>query len=110
MGTAKFKVDKFTGSNDFGLWRLNMRAFLVHQGLENALKGSARLPQTMSDQEKKILMEKAHSAIILSLGVEESIKRKNCSRGLVKAQRAVYDKITSESVVSQASPVYFQNA
>ena len=44
MGTAKFEVEKFTGSNDFGLWRLKMRAFLVHQGLEDALKGAVGLP------------------------------------------------------------------
>ena len=68
MGTTKFEVEKFTGSNDFGLWRLKMRALLVHQGLEEALKGISGLPETMSDQDKKVLMEKAHSAIMLSLG------------------------------------------
>ncbi|KAD6454693.1 hypothetical protein E3N88_09399 [Mikania micrantha] len=40
--TTKFKIEKFNGKNDFSLWRLKMRALLV--------------------------MEKAHSAIILSLG------------------------------------------
>ena len=68
MGTAKFEVEKFTGSNDFGLWRLKMRALLVHQGLDDALKGMSGLPETMSDQDKKDLMQKAHSAIILGLG------------------------------------------
>ena len=68
MGTAKFEVEKFTGSNDFGLWRLKMRALLVHQGLEDALKGLSGLPETMSDQDKNVLMEKAHNALILSLG------------------------------------------
>ena len=67
MGTAKFKVEKFTGSNDFGLWRLKMRALLVHQGLDDALKGMSGLLETMSNQDKKALMEKAHGAVILSL-------------------------------------------
>ena len=49
MGTTKFEVEKFTGSNDFDLWRLKMRAMLVHQGLDNALKGIKGLPATMSD-------------------------------------------------------------
>ena len=66
-GTAKFEVEKFTGSNDFGLWRLKMRALLVRQGLEEALKGISGLPEIMSDQDKKVLMEKARSAIILNL-------------------------------------------
>ena len=68
MGTAKFEVEKFTCSNDFGLWRVKMRALLIHQGLEDALRGIGGLPATMSDQDKKALMEKAHNAIILSLG------------------------------------------
>ena len=69
IGTAKFEVEKFTGSNDFGLWRVKMRAWLVHQGLDDALKGIWGLPASiLSDQDKKALMEKAHSAIILSLG------------------------------------------
>jgi len=29
MGSAKYEVEKFTGQNDFGLWRLKMRALLV---------------------------------------------------------------------------------
>ena len=30
IGTAKFEVEKFTGSNDFGLWRVKVRTLLVH--------------------------------------------------------------------------------
>ena len=44
MATTKFKIEKFTRSNDFVLWRLNMTALLVHQGLEEALKGEKGLP------------------------------------------------------------------
>ena len=66
MGT--FEVEQFIGSNDFGLWRLKMRALLIHKGLEDALKGINGLPETMSDQDKKVLMEKAHSSIILKIG------------------------------------------
>ena len=45
-----------------------MRALLVQQGLQEALGGEKNLPTTLSDSEKKDLLEKAHSAIILSLG------------------------------------------
>ena len=68
MGTAKFGVEIFTGQNHFDLWRLKMRAFVVHQGLDDASKGIQGLPKSMSYQDKKDLMVKAHSAIILSLG------------------------------------------
>ena len=57
MGTTKFKVEKFTGSNDFGRWRLKMRALLGHQGFEEALKGTGGLQTNMSEPEKKALIE-----------------------------------------------------
>ncbi|RVW60777.1 Retrovirus-related Pol polyprotein from transposon TNT 1-94 [Vitis vinifera] len=68
MGTAKFNVEKFTGKNDFGLWRLKMRALLVQQGLQDALLGKKNLPSTMQEKQKIELLEETHSAIILSLG------------------------------------------
>ena len=37
MAMAKMEVDKFTGSNDFTLWRLKMKALLVHQGLSDGI-------------------------------------------------------------------------
>ena len=37
MGSTKLEVEKFTDENDFHLWRLKMRALLVHQGLDEAL-------------------------------------------------------------------------
>ena len=66
MGSAKYEVEKFTGQNDFGLWRLKMRALLVQQGLVEALDGEAKLEKMMVDEDKKALLQKAHSAIILS--------------------------------------------
>lgn len=68
VNSAKLDIEKFDGKNDFNLWQLKMRALLVHQGIVDALKGEPDLPTTMLDKEKKEVMEKAHSAIILSLG------------------------------------------
>ena len=47
MGTAKFNVEKFIGRNDFGLWRLKIRALLVQHGLQDALLREKNLPSTM---------------------------------------------------------------
>nr|CAN74741.1 hypothetical protein VITISV_025583 [Vitis vinifera] len=68
MGTAKFDVEEFTSKNDFRLWRLKMRAFLVQQGLQDALLREKNLLSTMQEKHKIELLEKAHSAIVLSLG------------------------------------------
>lgn len=65
MTMEKYDIDKFTGKNDFSLWRMKIiRAFLVHQGFEDALVGD---PNTLSKKEKKEIMDKAHNALILSL-------------------------------------------
>jgi len=56
MGLAKYEVEKFTGQNDFGLWRLKMRALLVQQGLVEALDGEVKLEKMMADGDKKALL------------------------------------------------------
>ena len=68
MRSAKFDIEKFSGKSDFGLWRVKMKALLVQQGLQDALKGEKDLPKTLSEKEKNDILEKAQSAIILSLG------------------------------------------
>ena len=70
MGSTRFDIEKFNGDNDFSLWRIKMKALLVHQGVEDALAGESKLPATLTDKEKKEMMSKAHSLIILSLGDE----------------------------------------
>nr|GEV76138.1 hypothetical protein [Tanacetum cinerariifolium] len=46
---AKFEVEKFDGSNDFGLWRVKMRCLLIQHGWEAALDP---FPGTMTDADK----------------------------------------------------------
>lgn len=43
MGSMKYDIEKFNGNNDFGLWRIKMRAILIQQGLMDALKGEDAL-------------------------------------------------------------------
>ena len=51
-----------------------MSALLVQQGLEDALGGISKLPNTLTNKENKDIMDKAHSAIILSL--DDKVLRK----------------------------------
>lgn len=67
MGSTKFDLDKFTGTNDFSLWRLKMKALLVHNGLSEAINKNV-LEATLDKKKKMDLDAKAHSAILLSLG------------------------------------------
>ncbi|GJX63193.1 retrovirus-related pol polyprotein from transposon TNT 1-94 [Tanacetum coccineum] len=66
---AKFDVEKFDGSNDFGLWLVKMRCLLIQHGWEAALDP---FPETMADAEKTKALKtnvykKAHSALLLCL-------------------------------------------
>ncbi|GKD07102.1 retrovirus-related pol polyprotein from transposon TNT 1-94 [Tanacetum coccineum] len=65
MTGAKFDIEKFDGTGDFGLWRIKMRALLIQHGCEAALEV---LPEDMEAQAKAELNKKAHSAVILCLG------------------------------------------
>ena len=37
MAMARYETKKFNGKSDFGLWRIKMKALLIHQGLADAL-------------------------------------------------------------------------
>ncbi|PON54809.1 LOW QUALITY PROTEIN: Gag-Pol-related retrotransposon family protein [Trema orientale] len=70
--TTKFDIEKFTGKNDFELWKMKMEAILVQQGLEKALLSedlTATDKESLAEMKKKIeeVSPKAYSAIILSL-------------------------------------------
>ncbi|GJW32473.1 retrovirus-related pol polyprotein from transposon TNT 1-94, partial [Tanacetum coccineum] len=65
MMGAKFDIEKFNGTGDFGLWRIKMRALLIQHGCEAALEV---LPADIEAQTKAELNKKAHSAVILCLG------------------------------------------
>ncbi|KAL8516032.1 hypothetical protein ACS0TY_014636 [Phlomoides rotata] len=66
MTTMKLDIEKFTGKNDFGLWKIKMKTLLTHNGLADALKTTAG--ETSIDGERMgEIKEKAHNAIILCL-------------------------------------------
>ncbi|GJS62213.1 retrotransposon protein, putative, ty1-copia subclass [Tanacetum coccineum] len=65
MTGAKFDIENFDGTGDFGLWRIKMCALLIQHGCEAALEV---LPAVTEAQTKAELNKKAHSVVILYLG------------------------------------------
>ncbi|KAH9678577.1 hypothetical protein KPL71_025773 [Citrus sinensis] len=73
MANLKVDLEKFTGKNDFNMWKVKMEALLITQGLGDALEPvtkkegmetlSSLTPQQVADIDKR-----ARSTIILSLG------------------------------------------
>jgi len=62
---SKWNIEKFTGSNDFGFWKVKMQVILIPQQCEKALKGEGALPVTMSRVEKTEMVDKARSSTVL---------------------------------------------
>ncbi|KAH9680956.1 hypothetical protein KPL71_026757 [Citrus sinensis] len=96
MTRPKLEVEKFTGENDFHLWRLKMKALLVHQGLDEALAEvtSPKKPRKISDDDLPDVLDRAHSAIILSLGdgVLREVGGETTAAGLWKKLEDLYTK------------------
>ncbi|GKD83829.1 hypothetical protein Tco_1350668, partial [Tanacetum coccineum] len=83
---AKFDVEKFDGSNDFGLWRVKMWCLLIQHGWEAALDPFL---ETMADAEKTAMLKtnfykKAHSALLLCLDnkVLREVNKENSAAGV----------------------------
>nr|GFA41992.1 retrovirus-related Pol polyprotein from transposon TNT 1-94 [Tanacetum cinerariifolium] len=55
MTGAKFDIEKFNGTGDFGLWRVKMRALLIQLGCEAALEISEHI-----DEFNKIVLDLAN--------------------------------------------------
>ncbi|KAH9651061.1 hypothetical protein KPL70_026606 [Citrus sinensis] len=70
MSLPRHEIEKFTIGGDFSLWKLKMKALLVHQGLESALDEEDPEASTGSgiDDKRRQIQNRAHSTLILSLG------------------------------------------
>ena len=67
MASTKFDIEKFTWKSDFGLWRIKIKALIVHQGIQDTLLGEEALSNNLSKKEKQDILDKAQSTLILSL-------------------------------------------
>ncbi|KAH9767170.1 hypothetical protein KPL71_011175 [Citrus sinensis] len=99
--TNKVDLEKFTGQNDFNMWRIKMEALLITQGLgdaidpviksENTEASSSRTPEQMAEIDKK-----ARSTIILSLG--DSVIREVAKEKTVAGLWAKLEQLQSLSL------------
>lgn len=71
---ARLEAEKFTGKNDYGLWKMKIRAILVHQGLAAVLapvdadgKGKVAALDEKAQSKLDEMRLMAHSAVILCL-------------------------------------------
>jgi len=87
MMNANFKVEKFTGKNNFSLWKLKVRDLLVQQGLHKVLDEENKKPYSMTTSDWEDLGAQALSTIMLCMAdevlfniVEESAMASLCEK------------------------------
>ena len=66
---SRFDVEKFNGSQNFGIWQRKIMALLVHQGLHKAISKEGK-PEDMKKCDWDELDLKASSTILLCLADE----------------------------------------
>ena len=84
MASSKVDIEKFTGKNDFNMWKIKMKALLITQGLGDAIefensKDGEGVSSSKTPEEVVEIDKRARSAIILSLGdsvIKEVAKEK----------------------------------
>jgi len=65
--SSKVEVEKLNGNNNFELWNLKMRNFLVQQGLKKLLEGKTKKLTSMIEEEWEYLDARALNTIRLCL-------------------------------------------
>jgi len=105
----KWDIENFTGSNDFGLWKVNTRSILIQQKCVEALKGKAQMHAHLTPVEKTEMDVKAVSAIIFclrdkvlnkldSLYMTKSLAYRQC---LKQQQLHFYRMVDSKPIMEQ---------
>jgi hypothetical protein len=67
MQSSKFEVEKFSGKNNFELWKLKMHELLLQQGVLKAILGKENHPVTIKDDDWYEMDGRARSAIRMCL-------------------------------------------
>ena len=69
-GDSTIRIEKFTGTNSFGLWQIKMKALLKQQLIWRPLASkstTAGSEDGLTDGQLAVMEEKSHSTILLSL-------------------------------------------
>nr|GEY31056.1 retrovirus-related Pol polyprotein from transposon TNT 1-94 [Tanacetum cinerariifolium] len=85
----RFDIEKFDENNDFGLWKIKVRALMVQKGCDAALE--ILLVDTKAS-EKTALMKKAYSTLILCLSdwVLRAVTKETTAAGIWTKMTSLY--------------------
>lgn len=64
---SKSNIEKFTRSIDFEFWKVKMQVVFTQQKCVEGLKGESVMSATLTQAEKRRMIDKAKSVIVLCL-------------------------------------------
>ncbi|KAL5562397.1 hypothetical protein UlMin_032144 [Ulmus minor] len=102
--SSKVEIEKFDGSNDFGLWKMKMLAHLGNLGLDLAL--GKEFLESMDEEKKKEVLKKAYNTLILSLSdkvLREIVKCKSAAEVWLKLESLYMTKNLSSRLHLKAN-------
>jgi hypothetical protein len=108
--SAKFKIKKFSGKNNFEIWKVKMHDLLVQQGMVKVLLGKAKKPATITDEDWDEIDARELSAIHMCLVDDVTIQHccgEDNSQFMDEAGKLVYDEILNEQDLSEKIIVQF---
>jgi len=92
---SKWDIEKFIISIDFGFWKVKMQSVSTQQKCVEALKDEAVMSATMTQVEKRKIIDKAKSDIVLCLRdkVSRDIASEVVAASMWTKLESLYDKI-----------------
>jgi hypothetical protein len=92
MQSAKFKIEKFNGKNNFEIWKVKMHDLLMQQGAVKVLLGKVKQPASITNDDWDEMDGRALSVIRLCLAddVLFNIFTENTTVGLWSKLESLY--------------------
>ncbi|KAL5555285.1 hypothetical protein UlMin_037521 [Ulmus minor] len=103
--SSKVEIEKFDGTNDFGLWKMKMLEHLGNLGLDLALGGEIKLPKSMEEEKKREVLKRDHNTLILILSdkvLREIVKCKTAAKVWLKLESLYMTKNLSNKLYLKA--------
>uniref|UniRef100_A0A803PJQ6 Retrovirus-related Pol polyprotein from transposon TNT 1-94 n=1 Tax=Cannabis sativa TaxID=3483 RepID=A0A803PJQ6_CANSA len=90
--TARFELEKFNGTGDFGLWRESLKGILIHQKVSKALKPKEELTEKLKKEKLEDMEELAYYTIIMYLSniIRRKVQNIKTARELWRKLEEIY--------------------
>ena len=106
--SSKFEVEKFSGNNNFEIWKLKMGDLIVQEGLKKVLDGKTKKLASMKNEDWEDLDARALNTIRLCLADEVlfNIAKEETTTGLWNKLENLYMKKSLTNIIFLKRQLY----